>query len=101
MKNLKQIALGLMIGALAISVSAFTNASPASSSKFTTYYYTLNTDDANYTRFGTSKPSEAPCVTEGVYHCVVGFAADQGPAISASSIPAQTYDSGNVGIWDN
>lgn len=69
MKNLKQIALGLMVGAMAISFSAFINA-PKKNASFATRYWTNN--GTNYVLLsGTPDPADHCGGTSSTAECAV------------------------------
>jgi hypothetical protein len=69
MKNFKKIALGLVVGAIAIGFSSFTNVHGVKKSSFTTHYYTNN--GTNYVAAGTTQPSEANCGGSSTAACIV------------------------------
>jgi len=69
MKKFQKLALGLMVGAMAIGFSAFTNAKVVSKSKGTTYYYYTN-DGTNYNYAGTSAPADN-CSGSSSAYCIV------------------------------
>jgi hypothetical protein len=69
MKNFQKLVLGLIVGAMAIGFSSFTNAKVVKKSKFTTYYYTNNGTD--YVAAGTSQPSSADCSGTSSQYCIV------------------------------
>lgn len=85
-KNIKKIALSLLVVGLAISTQAFKN-SEKETSNFAITYYALNEDGSFYRKIGTSDPStlctsgpELPCVLR--YNDEIdpdGFASDNVP----------------------
>jgi|SRR5258708_7217385 hypothetical protein len=102
MNNIKKIALGLLVGAMAIGFSAFTNATAKKSSgAFTIWYYTLGSDQQTYTRVGTSGPDENNCVSAQSPKCVIGFSSDKGAHVNANSLPATpSYQSATNGVYN-
>jgi hypothetical protein len=76
MKNLKQIALGLVVGAMAIGFSSFTNA-PAKA-KFATRYW-VNDGSGNYTLI-SGMPDLSNCANTSPYDCAVESASTTIPA---------------------
>ncbi|MDB5086743.1 MAG: hypothetical protein JWR09_737 [Mucilaginibacter sp.] len=84
MKNVKQIAFGLIIGLMAIGFSAFTNAKP-NKSKFTTFYYGLNHAGDTYIR-STTNPASG-CHTASLPDCVISYPADKGATLDPNSLP--------------
>jgi len=85
MKNLKQLAFGLLVAASAIGFSAFTNAKP-SKAKFATVFYGLNQAGTTYTR---SLTNPAPtCHSASLPDCVISYPSDKGATLTPGSIPA-------------
>lgn len=94
MKNVKQIALGLMVGAMAIGFSAFTNASNGNHSKFAKTFYGLNHAGTTYTR-APSNPSDECTTLSTIPNCVISYPSDQGASLSVGSLPSgSTAESG-------
>jgi hypothetical protein len=104
MKNFKQIAFGLLVGALAIGFSAFTNASKSvKASKFTTYYYT--NDGSNYQIGGTTAPDPDNCSVSGSKACVVSSTTDLDADAPFANTNPNHYPITQVGtkdgVWSN
>ncbi|WP_428327903.1 hypothetical protein [Mucilaginibacter sp.] len=99
MKNFKQIAFGLMIGALAIGFSAFTNAKNVNKAKFATVYYGLNHAGTTYAR-EVADPSDDCTAQSNLKDCTISYPSDQGASFSASSIPAGSTSVSGPG-WVN
>lgn len=77
MKNFKNLAFGLVIGALALGFSAFTNAEP---SALATVYYHLG--GGNY---GLTPPEDSEC-TADPRSCTISFANDPSGAYPTFNI---------------
>jgi len=86
MKNFKKIALGLMVGALAIGFSAFSTAS-SKSAKFSTFYYGLNEAGTIYARSLTD-PSANCTAQSNLDDCTISYPTNKGASFSSGSIPA-------------
>ncbi|MES2274980.1 MAG: hypothetical protein V4592_03080 [Bacteroidota bacterium] len=99
MKNFKQIAFGLIVGALAIGFSAFTNAKP-SKAKFATTFYSLNQAGTTYTNAGTTDPSASCHAKPANPSCVISYASDQGETLDASDLPEGSTSVSSAG-WIN
>jgi hypothetical protein len=83
MKNFKQIALGLIVGSMALGFSAFTNAKTNS----TTYYYGLNKAGSTYTEQSTDPSGD--CNNDShLKDCSISYSTYQGASFSSGSIPA-------------
>lgn len=67
MKNLKKLALGLLVAVLAVGFSAFKDT--AKNTKLTTIYYGFNDDTGNYELIN-GQPDPNKCI-EGNEQCVV------------------------------
>lgn len=85
MKNFKQIAFGLILGAMVVGFSAFTSAK-SKSPRLTTVYYGLNEAGTIYTR-SSSDPS-GNCHEASLDNCTISYPTDKGASFSSSMIPA-------------
>lgn len=91
---MKKVFLGLLVAAIAVGGSAFTNAKKAT---VETFYYKLNQAGTTYTLVGTEDPS-GDCNTSNIAKCVIGFSSDQGPSLSRTSLPTTpVYQSTSIG----
>jgi len=97
MKNFKKIALGLLVGTMAIGFSAFTNAKPAKS-KFATFYYGLNKAGDTYTR--TTVNPVASCHSASLPDCVISYTSDKGATLDPNALPSGATQIGSPG-WVN
>jgi hypothetical protein len=93
MKNFKQIALGLVVGAMAISFSAFKTAEKFSA----VTYYQLTQD--NYTKLSNPSGNCDPLQTKP-HACTITYATDPGvSSFTYSTRPAGGSESSTKEIW--
>lgn len=94
MKNFKQIALGLLVGAMAIGFSSFTTAK-----KFTSVtYYQLSQD--NYTKL-TSPTGNCDPLQSKPHACTITYSTDPGVAsFTYSARPSGGSESATKQIWE-
>ncbi|MBB6108719.1 hypothetical protein SAMN05421821_10246 [Mucilaginibacter lappiensis] len=101
MKNFKQVAFGLILGAMVFSFSAFTNSasSKVNKSKFTKTFYGLNQAGTIYTR-EASNPAGDCTPKSNNPSCVISYPSDQGPSLNVSSLPSGSTSESSPG-WVN
>jgi hypothetical protein len=83
---MKKVFFGLLVAAVAVGGSAFTNAHKKAT--VDTYYYKLNQAGTIYTKVGTTQPSLSLCKEANIDKCVIGFDTDEGATVLRSSLPA-------------
>lgn len=93
MKNFKQIAFGLLIGALALGFSSFTNGSPKAKKGLTTYVFTHPAHTNSDTKSDYTYESEPNgCATSTVNICTAEWSQSttptdgQQPSASATEV---------------
>ncbi len=103
MKNFKQIALGLMVGATVISFSAFTNAHSRLSST-NRYYNTVGTlNDTNAADFVYIDGAEDDCTHSTSKECSAEWTTTNMPTSgqtpTQAGSPAIVPNSGSLGVY--
>ncbi len=100
MKNFQKLALGILVGALAIGFSAFTGTTKAEKTTASVFY--ILTSSNQYQKYTGGQPSEDGCEDTANHNCVIGFDSDQGSTIDANALPSTpTYQSSTKGLWSN
>ncbi|MES2376671.1 MAG: hypothetical protein V4553_08835 [Bacteroidota bacterium] len=101
MKNLKQIAFGLLVGAMAIGFSSFTNSASSSvnKTKFAKTFYGLNQAGTIYSR-EASNPADDCTPKSTNPSCVISYPSDQGATLTVGSLPAGSTSESSPG-WVN